>query len=126
MSGPVQHHYLPKSAYLRFVEPEEKPDFIYLSQRDQEIVLVNTRKIAKERHLYSFTNQNGLLDSSVEQMLGDFEQRATPVLGKFNYCEYLQPMWPSIITKMATHYHLIWPLIHHVLEQSEPGLGAAD
>jgi hypothetical protein len=86
LSNPIQHHYLPKSAYLSFFESEEKPDFIYFYQRDKEIVLVNTRKLAKERHLYSFTGEDGLLDSSIEQMLGDFEQRATPLLTKFNHC----------------------------------------
>ncbi|MBL8072468.1 MAG: DUF4238 domain-containing protein, partial [Nitrospira sp.] len=56
MNSPIQHHYVPQ-VYLSFFESSEKPGSVYFYRRGAGPRLVSTRKVAKERHLYSFTDK---------------------------------------------------------------------
>lgn len=84
MNQPVQHHYLPKHAYLKFFESPEKGDFIWMYQRNQEAIFVNINNVAKERHLYSFMDENGKYNSQLESTLAEMEQVASLILKKLN------------------------------------------
>jgi Protein of unknown function (DUF4238) len=76
----MQQHYLPKGAYLKFFEVPHKPGAVYLYQREKDIVLTGIHNVAKEKHLYSFTDMEGKLNTTLEAMLGEFENAATPIL----------------------------------------------
>ncbi len=78
----MQQHYLPKGAYLRFFEVPKRTGCIYLYQRQKEIVLASLNNVAKEKHLYSFTDKDGKLNLDLEKNLGIVEQDAAPVLEK--------------------------------------------
>ena len=80
----MQQHYLPKGAYLSFFEIPSKPDFIYFYQRGKPAIFVNTHKVAKEKHLYSFTDKEGNLNTNLEIALGEFEGEVKPLLAKLN------------------------------------------
>ena len=69
----MQQHYLPKGAYLKFFEVPHKPGAVYLYQREKDIVLTGIHNVAKEKHLYSFTDMEGKLNTTLEAMLGEFE-----------------------------------------------------
>lgn len=84
MSQPVQHHYLPKSAYLKFFESAEKADFVWMYQRSQKPICVNIDNVAKERHLYSFTEESGSYNTQLESALAEMEQVASVVMNKLN------------------------------------------
>ena len=87
MSQPVQHHYLPKNAYLKFFESPEKAGFVWMYQRGEEPIFVNTHNVAKERHLYSFTDQNGQYNTDLESALAEMEAVVTRILEKLNRIE---------------------------------------
>lgn len=78
----MQHHYLPKGAYLKFFEIPRRPGCVYLYQRQKDIVLASLHNVAKERHLYSFTDKVGKINSELDRQLGKIEEHATPVLEK--------------------------------------------
>jgi len=84
MNQPVQHHYLPKHAYLKFFESPQKEDFIWMYQRGQEAILVNIENAARERHLYSFIDENKKYNSQLESALAEMENVASLVLKKLN------------------------------------------
>jgi hypothetical protein len=69
----MQQHYLPKRAYLRFFEVPNKLGCIYLYQRQKKIVLASLNNVAKEKHLYSFTDKDGQINSGLEEKLGIVE-----------------------------------------------------
>lgn len=81
----MQHHYLPKSAYLRFFEVPNRPGYVYFYQRQKDIVLASLHNVAKERHLYSFTDKAGKVNSELDRQLGTLEQQAGPVLEKLGH-----------------------------------------
>jgi len=78
----MQQHYLPKGAYLKYFEVPRKPGFVYFYQREKGIVLASIHNVAKEKHLYSFTDKDGKLNTTLEAKLGEFEDAATPILSK--------------------------------------------
>jgi len=78
----MQQHYLPKGAYLKFFEVPHKPGSVYFYQREKDIVLTSIHNVAKEKHLYSFTDMDGKLNTTLEAKLGEFENAATPILTK--------------------------------------------
>jgi len=84
MNQPVQHHYLPKHAYLNFFESPDKGDFVWMYQRNKEPILANIDKVAKERHLYSFTDTNGKYNTQLETIFAEMEQVASKILKKLN------------------------------------------
>ena len=84
MSKPVQQHYLPRGAYLTFFEDTGRPGFIWLYQRGREPVLSNMEKVAKERHLYSFVEKDGKMNTSLEKDLAELENQTRPILAKLN------------------------------------------
>ncbi len=77
---PVQQHYLPKAAYLKFFESPHRPGFVWMYRRQQEPVLVSIERAAKERHLYSFTTDDGALSTEMEAYLQRIEDAARPTL----------------------------------------------
>ncbi len=80
VKGPVQQHYLPKAAYLRFFEVPHRPGFVWMYQRQKEPILVSSERVAKERHLYSFTAEGGVLSTEMETHLQRIEDAARPIL----------------------------------------------
>lgn len=84
MSKPIQQHYLPKSAYLRFFEHPQRPGFIYFYRRGKAPTLANIGRIAKERYLYSFIDEKGSYDHTLEEELAKLELATTPILRKLN------------------------------------------
>lgn len=78
----MQQHYLPKGAYLKFFEIPHKPGSVYFYQREKDVVLASIHNVAKEKHLYSFTDKEGKLNTTLEAKLGEFEDTATPILSK--------------------------------------------
>jgi len=84
MSRPVQQHYLPKKAYLKFFEVPDKPGSIWLYQRSKNPQLTSINRVAKERHLYSFRNPDGTYNQAIEEWLAKIEELARPVLEKLN------------------------------------------
>lgn len=87
MSKPVQHHYLSKNAYLKFFESPDKADFIWMYQRSEEPIFVNTHNVAKERHLYSFTDERGQYNTGLESALAEMEGVACKIFEKLNNAE---------------------------------------
>ncbi|HED38783.1 MAG TPA: DUF4238 domain-containing protein [Ignavibacteria bacterium] len=87
MSKPVQHHYLPKNAYLKFFESSEKADFVWMHQRNKEPIFVNFHNAAKERHLYSFTDEHGQYNTELESALAEMESVASKIFEKLNRAE---------------------------------------
>jgi hypothetical protein len=85
MTDPIQQHYLPKAAYLKFFENPKKPGTVYFYRRSEKPVLVNTEKVARERHLYSFVGEDGKYNFQVEAILKEVEDNARPILEKLNY-----------------------------------------
>ncbi|MGD0576867.1 MAG: DUF4238 domain-containing protein [Candidatus Staskawiczbacteria bacterium] len=81
---PVQQHYLPKKAYLKFFESPEKEGSIWMYQRKGEPVLASIENVAKERHLYSFTDENGNYNYELEVAFSEMEQIASNILKKMN------------------------------------------
>ena len=77
MNKPVQHHYLPKNAYLKFFESAEKVGFVWMYQRGEEPIFVDINNAAKERHLYSFTDENGQYNTEFESALAEMERVAS-------------------------------------------------
>jgi len=104
MSKPVQHHYLPKNAYLKFFEAPEKPGFVWFYQRGEEPILVNTNNVAKERHLYSFTDENGQYNTDLEAALAEMEVVASKIFEKLNKAE--EPILISAQEKSELAYFL--------------------
>lgn len=84
MSKPVQHHYLPKNAYLKFFQSPEKPEFVWIYQRGEEPIFVNINNVARERHLYSFTDENGQYNTELESALAEMEAVASKIFKKLN------------------------------------------
>lgn len=84
MSQPKQHHYLPKNALLRFFESPEKEGFLWMYQRGKEPIFVHKENIAKEKHLYSFSNKDGSYNTELESALAEMEGIVSPTLEKFN------------------------------------------
>jgi hypothetical protein len=84
MSKPVQHHYLPQNAHLKFFESSEKKDFVWMYQRDKEPILISTHNVAKERHLYSFKNNEGQYDTQLESAFAEMEGVVSKILEKLN------------------------------------------
>lgn len=84
MSKPVQHHYLPQNAYLKFFKSPEKEDSIWMYQRGKETKLVSINNAAKERHLYSFKEKDGKYNTGLESVLAQMEDIASKILTKFN------------------------------------------
>ena len=84
MSEPIRHHFLPKHAFLRFFESYENESFIWMYQRGKEPILVNTDKIAKEKHLYSFVDESGKYNPELEKIFAEMESVASTVLEKLN------------------------------------------
>src|SRR5262245_28039715 len=84
MSKPVQHHFLPERAYLKFFQAPNKPGRIWQYQRGGDPVLVNIEKVAKERHLYSFRRQDVTLSTEVETLLQRIEHEAQSLLERLN------------------------------------------
>ena len=84
MNKPVQHHYLPQGAYLRFFESPEKKGFVWMYERGRKPILVNIKNAAKERHLYSFLEEDGKYNTELESAFAEMEQIAIPVIKKLN------------------------------------------
>lgn len=87
MSKPVQHHYLPKNAYLKFFQSTEKSEFVWMYQRNTEPIFVSINNIAKERHLYSFTDEKGQYNTELESALAEMEVVASKIFEKLNQAE---------------------------------------
>jgi hypothetical protein len=104
MSQPVQHHYLPKEAYLKFFESPDKEDFVWLYQRNEKTILVNTKNVAKERHLYSFTDESGKHDTQLESALAEMEEVVSKILTKINNSDI--PIVLTVQEKMDLSYFL--------------------
>ena len=83
LNSPIQHHYVPQ-VYLSFFESSEKPGSVYFYRRGAGPRLVSTRKVAKERHLYSFTDKAGKLNTFVETALSKLESDVKPILVRLN------------------------------------------
>ena len=47
--------------------------------------MVNTHRVAKERHLYSFMDETGGYNTTIEAALAEVEEEAKPVIGKLNH-----------------------------------------
>lgn len=84
MSQPKQHHYLPKNALLRFFESKEKSGFLWMYQRGKDPVFVDKNNLAKEKHLYSFANEDGSYNTELETAFGEMESVVSPILEKLN------------------------------------------
>lgn len=84
MSDPVRQHYLPKQAYLKFFTSPEKEGFIWMYQRNKEAVFASIENVAKEKHLYSFTEKDGKYNFGIEEAFAEMEQIASVSLKKFN------------------------------------------
>jgi len=104
MSQPIQHHYLPKQAYLKFFESPQNKDFIWMYQRGEETILVNTKNVAKERHLYSFTDDDGKYNTQLESALAEMETVASKILKKIN--DSNAPIILTLQEKMDLSYFL--------------------
>lgn len=87
MSKPIQHHYLPKNAYLKFFQSPEKPGFVWMYQRGEDPIFVNINNVAKERHLYSFTDEDGQYNTELESALAEMEAVASKIFEKLNKAE---------------------------------------
>ena len=87
MSKPVQHHYLPKNAYLKFFQSSKKPEFVWMYQRGETPIFVNINNVAKERHLYSFTDEKGQYNTDLESALAEMEVIASKIFEKINKAE---------------------------------------
>lgn len=87
MSKPVQHHYLPQNAYLKFFKSDEKEDSVWMYQRNQETILASINNVAKERHLYSFKEKDGKYNTGLESVLAEMEGIASKILSKLNNAE---------------------------------------
>lgn len=87
MSKPVQHHYLPKNAYLKFFQSSEKPEFVCMYQRGEDPIFANINNVAKERHLYSFTDENGQYNTELESALAEMEVVVSKIFEKLNKTE---------------------------------------
>ncbi|MEN9340274.1 MAG: hypothetical protein RIQ62_1586, partial [Bacteroidota bacterium] len=84
MSKPIQHHYLPKNAYLKYFETSEKPGFVWFYQRREEPILVSTSNLAKERHLYSFIDERGEQNTDLETAFTEMEVVVSGTIEKLN------------------------------------------
>lgn len=104
MNKPVQHHYLPKNAYLKFFQSSDKPEFVWMYRRGEEPIFVNIDNVAKERHLYSFTDENGQYNTELESALAEMEAVASKIFEKFNKAE--GPMLISAQEKSELAYFL--------------------
>lgn len=87
MSKPVQHHYLPKNAYLKFFQSPEKSEFVWMYQREEDTIFVNINNAAKERHLYSFIDEKGQYNTELESALAEMEAIASKIFEKINKAE---------------------------------------
>lgn len=87
MSKPIQHHYLPKNAYLKFFQSPEKPRLVWMYQRGEDPIFVNINNAAKERHLYSFTDENGQYNTELESALAKMEAVVSKIFEKLNKAE---------------------------------------
>jgi len=80
MAGPIQHHFLPERSYLKHFEIPGNLNFIFQYQRNKEPVVLNIEKAAKERHLYTFTDEKGNKSTHIESALAQIEDQAAPVI----------------------------------------------
>lgn len=87
MSKPIQHHYLPKNAYLKFFQSPERLGFVWMYQRGKDPIFLNINNVAKERHLYSFTDENGQYSTELESALAEMEAVASKIFEKLNKAE---------------------------------------
>lgn len=104
MSQPVQHHYLPKHAYLKFFESPEKAEFVWMYQREKKPIFININNVAKERHLYSFKDKNGQYNTELESALAEMEGVASKIFDKLNQAE--SPIIISVQEKKELSYFL--------------------
>ncbi len=104
MSKPVQHHYLPKNAYLKFFESSEEADFVCMYQRNKKPIFVNFHNVAKERHPYSFTDEHGQYNTELESALAEMEGVASKIFEKLNRTE--GPITISAQEKSKVSYFL--------------------
>jgi len=100
----MQHHYLPKNAYLKFFQSPNKPEFVWMYQRRKEPIFVNIDNTAKERHLYSFMDENGQYNTELESTLAEMEMVTSKIFKKLNKVE--GPIFISAQEKSELAYFL--------------------
>ena len=109
MNKPIQHHYLPKNAYLKFFHSLEKPEFIWMYQRGKTPIFVNINNVAKERHLYSFTDEKGQYNTELESALAEMEVVVSKIFEKINKVE--GPIFISAQEKSDLSYFLAMQVV---------------
>ena len=86
MSSPKRHHYLPEFFIKGFAEGSS---VVVYDRQKREYRRQKPRKIAVIGHYYSYQDEDGTKDDSVEKVLSQFEGRAKPVIDKLDRGERL-------------------------------------
>jgi hypothetical protein len=93
MNAPKAQHYVTKSYLRGFANGSGKKVRLYIYERGkQEPYQQPPEKVAKKNCYYSFRDEKGELDHSVEEFLGRIEASALPVIVRLGK-EDFQPDW---------------------------------
>ena len=93
MSVPKAQHYVTQSYLRGFATGAGKKARLYVYERGRtEPFQQHPERVARQNYYYSFADENGELNHSVEEFLGKIESSAMPVLTRIA-AEDFQPTW---------------------------------
>ncbi len=93
MTVPKAQHYVTQSYLRGFATGAGKRARVYVYERGRpEPFQQHPEKVARQNYYYSFADEKGELDHSVEEFLGKIESSAMPVLNRIVLQDF-QPSW---------------------------------